>query len=309
MDQLEGIGMQIQKHLIIGLLAVLLILLVGCQLLPSAFTPLTTSPPATKTTPPPSPTVQEVLTVNFLDVGQADCAIIHSAGKTMIIDAGTNSVANSLVGTIKKMGIKRFDIAVGTHPHEDHVGGMDAVINQFEIGQIYMPKVTTTTNTFLDVLNAIKSKGLTVTTPIPGSQFNLGDAQLAVLAPNSQKYDDLNNYSIVLRLEYGSTSFLFTGDAQSISEQEMLAKGFDVKSDVLKVGHHGSSSSTTASFLKAVAPKYAVISVGAGNDYGHPHQETLNKLNSAGVKVYRTDLNGTVVFTSDGSSLLVKTAR
>ena len=227
----------------------------------------------------------------------------------MLIDAGTNASTGTLLNDIKGLGISRFDVVVATHPHEDHIGGMDAVINQFGICQVYMPNVTTSTNTFKDVLTAIKNKGLTVTAPTPGTSFYLGDAQCTILAPNSQTYDDLNNYSIVIKVVFGNTSFLFTGDAQVQSEQEMLSKGYDLKSDVLKVGHHGSDTATSSGFLKAVAPKYAVISVGAGNDYGHPHQITLDKLATAGVRVYRTDLNGTITIASDGSVLTVSTAK
>ena len=250
-----------------------------------------------------------LLEVYFLDVGQGDSEILRYGDKTMLIDAGTNASTNVLLSDIKSLGITQFDIVVATHPHEDHIGGLDAVINNFSIGKLYMPRVTTTTKTFSDVLTAIKNKGYTVTAPVPGSTFNLGDVQCMVLAPNSQKYDDLNNYSIVIKVTYGSTSFLFTGDAQTLSEQEMLGKGFDMKADVLKVGHHGSDSSTSPQFLKAVSPKYGVIEVGKGNDYGHPHQITLDKLAAANVKVYRTDLNGTILFKSDGSAITASTAR
>jgi competence protein ComEC len=204
------------------------------------------------------------------------------------------------------MGINKFDIVIGTHPHEDHIGGMDAVINKFDIGTIYMPKVSNDTRTFEDVLLAIQNKGLTINTPLPGTFFTLGgDVKCAILAPNSSSYDELNSYSIVLKVSFDGKSFLFTGDAEADSEQEMLAKGYDLKADVLKVGHHGSTSSTSAAFLKAVSPKYAVICVGKDNPYGHPHQGTLNELNAAGVETYRTDLNGTIKFTVNGSNIFV----
>jgi competence protein ComEC len=227
----------------------------------------------------------------------------------MLIDAGTNASTTTLLNDIRSLGITRFDVVIATHPHEDHVGGLDAVINQFDVGTIYMPKVAATTKTFTDVLTVIKNKGLTVTTPISGTTFSFGPAQCTILAPNGQSHTETNDYSIVVKLAYGTTSFLFTGDAQVESEKEMLAKGYDLKSDVLKVGHHGSTSSTSAEFLKAVAPWWAVISVGTGNDYGHPHKVTLDKLAGVGVKVYRTDLNGTVTIVSDGSSLLASTPR
>jgi len=159
------------------------------------------------------------------------------------------------------------------------------------------------------MLKAIKNKNLTPVHPTPGMVFNLGNAQCTVLAPNSTKYTDLNNYSIVIRVVFGSNSFLFTGDAQTQSETEMLAKNYHLKADVLKVGHHGSDTATSPAFLAAVNPKYAVIEVGAGNDYGHPHAVTLQKLAAAGVTIYRTDLNGTVTVTSNGSNLIFSVAK
>jgi beta-lactamase superfamily II metal-dependent hydrolase len=184
---------------------------------------------------------------------------------------------------------------------------MENVIRAFNIGQVYMPRATTTTKTFEDVLLAVKDKGLKISTAKAGvTILDQGSLKVNFVAPCGSNYEDLNNWSAVTRIQYGSTAFLLTGDAEAQSEEEMLASGVDLKADVLKVGHHGSSSSTTQAFLKAVAPKYAVISVGTGNDYGHPHQETLAKLANAGVQVYRTDLDGTVVFTSDGINITVE---
>jgi competence protein ComEC len=281
-----------------GLLAILLLVMMlaaaGCGIISSK---------------QPSPTPVSGLQVTFLDVGQADSILVQAGGANMLVDAGTNSTANSLVSTLKDKGISKFDVLVGTHPHEDHIGGMDAVINQFGIGKVYMPQVSENTKTFADVLQAIKNKGLTITTPVPGTSFNLGTVVCSILAPNSPIYTDMNDYSIVMRLFYGNTSLILTGDAGADSEKEMLAKGFTLKSDVLKVGHHGSTSATTPGFLKAVSPKYAVIEVGQGNDYGHPHKETLDKLNAAGIKIYRTDLNGSISFVSDGSKFTIKTGK
>jgi competence protein ComEC len=277
------------------IISIILVLLTSsaCNQVPSTSTNSTLSTTAPITTTSQGNTGQKsLLEVYFLDVGQGDCEIVRYQDATMLIDAGTNANATSLVSTIKSMGISKFDVAVGTHPHEDHIGGLDAVIINFVIGELYMPKVTTTTKTYTDVLTAIKNKGYTITTPVPGSTFNLGDAQCTILAPNSQSYEDMNNYSIVIKVTYGTASFLFTGDAEALPEQEMLEKGYNLKADVLKIGHHGSDSSTTQQFLKAISPQYAVIEVGKGNDYVHPHQTTLDKLAAANVKVYRTDLNG-----------------
>lgn len=312
--------MKTSRVLTAVLLVVIAITVVGCQQapLPTPSTPPFSSPatptripnPPPTTFPVPTPTLippsSQALKVTFLDVGQADCTVIQYGNSYLIIDAGGNATASSLVSTLKKMGISRFDYLIGTHPHEDHIGGLDAVINNFAIGTIYMPRVSNNTRTFEDVLLAIKNNGLTVTTPVPGSSFILGDAvQCTILAPNGQNYPDLNSYSIVLKASFNSRAFIFTGDAESDSEGEMLAKGYDLKADVLKVGHHGSTSSTSAAFLKAVSPSLAVIFVGKDNTYGHPHRETLQKLNAAGIKVYRTDLNGTITITVNGTDLMV----
>jgi competence protein ComEC len=259
--------------------------------------------------PPSRNLALPLLQITYLDVGQADSALIQSGNSYMLIDAGGNSTAKSLVSTLKDMGITKFDVVVGTHPHEDHIGGLDKVIDQFDIGEVYMPDATNSTVTFEDVLSSIENKGLSITVPEAGSSFNLGSAACSILAPVSPDYSDLNNYSIVIRVSYGSRTFLFTGDAQEESEKEMLGKGYPLKAYVLKVAHHGSSTSTSDAFLQAVSPEYAVISVGQDNDYGHPHQETLDKLNTGGIKFYRTDLNGDITFTSDGANLSVSTEK
>jgi len=251
------------------------------------------------------PAVSGTLKVYFIDVGQADAILIKlPSGQNILVDGGNNDDGSLVVNYLKQQGVKRLDHVIGTHPHEDHIGGLDVAIKSFEVGKVYLPRVSHTTKTYEDLLLAIKNKGLRVTQAKAGVKLDVGPGVEAVLvAPNSSGYEDLNNNSAVLKLKYGSTSFLFTGDAEAESESEMLRAGYDLKADVLKVGHHGSHSSTTPAFLKAVSPKYAVVSVGKGNDYGHPHSETLAKLAAAGVQVFRTDLQGTIVVTSDGKSI------
>lgn len=306
----------LKKRLLI-LMAVLL-LLTGCGTTTNDISPTPTAEPTATVTPSPTPVAEvpeitkpaekpqenSAIEIHFLDVGQADSILVKTPdGKSMLIDAGNNADGQEVVSYIKKQNISRIDVLVGTHPHEDHIGGMDNVINSFDIDRIYMPKVSHTTRTYEDVLTAIKNKGLKVTSPAPGTSFSLGEAKCTILAPNSDNYDDLNNFSIVIKLEYGNISFLFTGDAEEVSEREMLSKSFDLSADVLKIGHHGSSSSTSPDFLKKVSPKYAVISAGKGNDYGHPSSEVMNRLKNANIPVYRTDENGTIVCTSDGKSI------
>lgn len=244
-----------------------------------------------------------LLKVHFIDVGQADSILIQYGNENMLIDAGNNDDENTLKNYINSLGIKEFKYVVGTHAHEDHIGSLDYIINSFKVGKVYFPKVSASTKTFENLLNAVNNKGMKFTIPTVGESFNLGDAKCTILGPNGSTYTDANNYSIVIKLEYGSNSFLFTGDAEDVSEKEMLSSGLNLKSDVLKAGHHGSKSSTTDEFLNAVNPKYAVLSVGKDNDYGHPNKETLDKFSERKIKVYRTDESGTIVATSDGKNI------
>ncbi|MCG0275582.1 MAG: MBL fold metallo-hydrolase [Thermosediminibacteraceae bacterium] len=258
-----------------------------------------------------SSTSRGVLEVNFLDVGQADCIfIIFPEGRTMLVDAGNNDDAETVINYIRKKGVKRIDAVVATHPHEDHIGAMDDVIYNFDIGKVYMPRVTTTTKTFRDFLQALSDKNLKITPVKGGMTITLEeDVDVRILAPNSTSYDELNNYSAVLKITYKNNSFILTGDAEKFSELEMLKKKYDLKADVLKVGHHGSSSSTSTEFLKSVSPRYAVISYAKDNDYGHPHREVLERLRKYNVKVYTTAENGHIMMESDGNTIKVRTSR
>jgi competence protein ComEC len=258
---------------------------------------------------PPVQTDSSPFRINFLDVGQGDAMVVQCENENMLIDAGPGDSANSLLNTLKNLNINRFDMVIATHPHEDHIGGMEAVINKFEITRIMMPQVSSTTRTYEDVLRAVSKKQLNILSPVSGDSFKLGSAVCSILAPNKLSYQETNNYSIVLRVVYGNTSFLLMGDAGIESEQEILSKGYIIKSEVLKVGHHGSSSSTSNEFLRAVEPRYAVISVGRNNDYGHPHKETFNRLISMGIAVYRTDQNGKISFSSDGAAIVLNTEK
>jgi competence protein ComEC len=256
------------------------------------------------------PLVSGELKVHFLDVGQADSILIQEpGGKVMLIDAGNNSDSDIVVNYINNLGIEKIDYIIGTHPHEDHIGGMDIVINTFDIGEIMMPKASTNTKTFEEVLLSINNKNLKITTPEIGLDYKLGDATFTVLGPISEKYESLNNYSIVISLKFGKTSFLFMGDAEIGSEKDIIDTGINFTGDVIKIGHHGSSTSSSGAFLKKVMPKYAVISVGADNEYGHPDSIILNRLKVTGVETLRTDQLGTIVFTSNGKDISYETIK
>ncbi len=246
---------------------------------------------------------QEDLLIDFIDVGQADSILVRNQDKVMLIDAGTNEAGETVVNYLENLGITKIDHLIGTHPHEDHIGGLDDVINNFDIGQIYMPKIETTTKTFEDVLDAIENKNLTVTAPNKGDKIELGQAVGEFMTEPILDKDNLNVSSLVLRLEFGNTSYLFMGDAEEENEETISWP----KTDVLKVGHHGSSTSSSESFLEQVQPKYAIIMAGKDNSYGLPKQETIDKLNNIGCEIYRTDEDGTIQMTSDGNTIEIKT--
>jgi len=258
------------------------------------------------------PAVQpSLLKVHFIDVGQGDSILILTpSGKTMLIDGGKNDKANFVKDYIGSLGLNKIDVVVGTHPHEDHIGGLDVVIDNFDIGSIYLPKKTNNTKTFEDLLVSVKNKGLKIKTAAADTEINIDpEINVQMLAPINTDYDDINNYSAVIKVSYKNNSFLFTGDAESLSEKEILSKGYDIKADVLKVGHHGSNSSTSSKFLQKVSPDFAVISVGLNNEYNHPHKAILERLSSANVKIYRTDEHGTIIAYSDGNTIKFETAK
>ena len=246
---------------------------------------------------------QEDLLIDFIDVGQADSILVRKQDKVMLIDAGTNEAGETVVNYLKNLGITKIDYLIGTHPHEDHIGGLDDVINNFDIGQIYMPKIETTTKTFEDVLDAIENKNLTITAPNKGDKIELGQAVGEFMTEPILDKDNLNVSSLVLRLEFGNTSYLFMGDAEEENEETIRWP----KTDVLKVGHHGSSTSSSESFLEQVEPQYAIIMAGKDNSYGLPTQETIDKLNNMGSEIYRTDEDRTIQMTSDGNTIEIKT--
>lgn len=247
--------------------------------------------------------LKENFSVSFIDVGQADSVLIRNGNYNMLIDAGNNEDGEKLVNYFKSLGIEEFTYVFATHPHEDHIGGMDDIINNFKIDNYYMSNKLSTTKTFMDVLDALDGRNLKYTVPNKGDTLKLGDANIKVIYPGDDK-SNINDSSIVLKITYGKNSFLLTGDATSNVERKIYNE--DIKSDVLKVAHHGSSYSSTDVFLDKVNPYYAVISVGKNNIYNHPSNKTLEKLNKRNIKVYRTDLDGTIVFISDGDNLSVK---
>ena len=240
---------------------------------------------------------------HFIDVGQGDAALIRTEAGDILIDAGTTSSEEELKAYLDSMGVKDLEYAVFTHPHEDHIGGADMVLNTYNVKRVILPDATATTKTFERMMDAIEAEKCEVIESAPDYEFYVGELRCTILAPISTSYTETNNYSVVIRADYGETSVLFTGDAEVDSEAEMLEryrfKGM-LDCDLLKSGHHGSDTSSSQEFLDAVTPAFAVISVGEGNTYDHPKQVTLARYDAMNIQYWRTDKEGSIVFTSTG---------
>lgn len=244
------------------------------------------------------------LKISYIDVGQGDSILVQVNNKNLLIDAGPSENTDKLVSFLTKQKIQRLDYVIATHPHEDHIGGMPAVIKKYHIVNFYAPKVITNTTFFENMILALKNKNIKIYQAKPEMTLDLGkDVDCNIIAPNSSNYEDLNNYSVVVKLSYKNCKFLFMGDAQSLSEEEMLDNNIDVSCDVLKIGHHGSKTSSSEQFLDRAKPRIAIISCGKNNDYGHPHKKTLKELKKRNIQIYRTDLDGNIILLSDGNKI------
>lgn len=246
--------------------------------------------------------------ISYLDVGQGDAVYIRVNDFDILIDAGPRSDVDKLMKQLEEKNIDDFEIVIATHPHEDHIGGMTKIFEEYDIKSFYMPKVTSTTKTFENMINAVKKEGLKINVIKEGTSFDLGEgARIDVYSPINESYEELNDYSPIMKLTFGNSTFMFTGDAEAYSEKQVISKYKDnLKADVLKFGHHGSSTSSSKEFIKVIAPKYGIISCGVNNKYGHPHRETLQTIDTYGIETYRTDINGEIIVISDGNNISIK---
>ncbi|MBR3920658.1 MAG: MBL fold metallo-hydrolase [Oscillospiraceae bacterium] len=247
----------------------------------------------------------DATTVHFIDVGQGQCVLICSDGHNMLIDAGERDYSSEVIRYIENLDIEKFDYIIATHPHSDHIGGLSDVIEHFEVDEIIAPVIPDslipTSNSYYNFLNSVKKNGKGMTKAVVGDIYNLGSSQFEIIAPLSDKSEDLNNYSVVCVFRYGQNTALFGGDASESEENDILETGADINVDLLNVFHHGSSSSSGKEFLYAVSPKYCVIMCGADNSYGHPNKSTIERLEVYTDNIYRTDLQGTIVCEMDGN--------
>ncbi|HHL2033193.1 ComEC/Rec2 family competence protein [Clostridium perfringens] len=245
------------------------------------------------------------LMISYMDVGQGDAEYIKVNGNDILIDAGPRSNSKELLEQLKAKNIDDFELVIATHPHEDHIGGMVDVFKEYEVKAFYSPKITHTTKTYENLVKAVKDEGLKTKELKGGMIIDLGEgAKFEVFTPQKSEYEELNDYSPIMKLSFGDTSYLFTGDAEKLAEEEALAKyKTSLDSDVIKFGHHGSSSSSSNAFIEAVSPKYGIISCAKDNKYGHPHRETLDIIKKYNIKTFRTDTDGEIILTSDGKSI------
>lgn len=260
----------------------------------------------------PAVTAEGELEVHFIDVGNADCILVRQDDKTMLIDAGERKSKITLQHYLDTYGIEKFDLVIATHPHADHIGGMAYILETYPVDRFVMSYMaeehTPTTASYENMLELLVEKEIPVDEAVPGAVYELGTARLQILAPYEPD-EEPNNISVVTRLTFGEKAFLFTGDAEKVVESQIIAGEYAIKADVLKMGHHGSKTSNSTAFLRRVAPNFAVITCGEDNDYGHPHQVVMDRLSNQDVKVYRSDLDGHIVFTTDGSTLSVATRK
>lgn len=253
-------------------------------------------------------TNNDLLKVHYLDVGQGDSIFVELPNnETMLIDAAESYQSENIINYLKNLNYQKIDYVIGTHPHTDHIGGLKDIINTFEIGKIYMPKVISTTKTYESLLMAIKDKNLKINTAKAGTSIIDTDAlKINILAPNNSTYTELNNYSVVTKITYGTTKFLFMGDAEKLSENEIKE---NVTADVIKIGHHGSNTSSSIDFIKKVNAKYGIISVGLNNKYNLPKEETITNWENSGTKIYLTSTNGTIRASSDGTNIKIESEK
>ena len=246
----------------------------------------------------------DILEVYYIDVGQGDSILIRQGTESMLIDAGNNNKGTTVWSYLLHQNVEHLTYAIGTHPDADHIGGMDVVLYKIDCDDVMLPACESDTKTYEELIRTIGQREQHVVTPKRGEIYSLGKAQFQILTDTDKNYgDNTNDYSLALRLTFGDTSFLFTGDAEKAAEQDMIASGLTIQSDVFKAAHHGADTANTEDFLTAVHPTYCVISCGEGNSYGHPRAAVLNSLRAMGVKVFRTDEQGTIVATSDGSTI------
>ena len=246
--------------------------------------------------------------IHFIDVGQADSALVACDGHYMLIDGGNAEDSDLIYSYLETHGVKHLDYMIATHAHEDHIGGLSGALTYATVDVAYSPVTEGTTKVFKNMVENLKAQGKKLTVPNAGQSFSLGSADVTILGP-LKEYRDTNDTSIVLRVDYGETSFLFTGDMETGPEKDLVEAGLNLDADVLKVGHHGSDSSSSYLFLREVTPDYAVISVGEGNKYNHPQTEILERLRDVEAELYRTDLQGTIIASSDGETITFTTER